>query len=120
MPNRFKDRLAKGDAQLGSFASLCAPATCEAMACHGFDFVMIDLEHTPNDISNMVAQLTAIEAGGAEPIVRAPGNDAVWLKRVLDAGGRTIMVPFIQTGEEAAQAVSAVRYPPQGIRGAAA
>jgi 4-hydroxy-2-oxoheptanedioate aldolase len=120
MPNTFKNRLFAGPAQLGSFASLSAPATAEAMACHGFDFVMIDLEHAPNDISNMVALLTATEAGGAEPIVRAPWNDHVWLKRILDAGGRTIMVPFIETAEEAAAAVRAVRYPPVGMRGAAA
>ncbi|WP_084674935.1 HpcH/HpaI aldolase/citrate lyase family protein [Bradyrhizobium sp. WSM2793] len=120
MPNHFKERLTSGPPQIGSFASVCAPATAEAMACHGLDFVMVDLEHAPNDISTLVMLLAATEAGGAEPIVRAPWNDAVWLKRILDAGGRSIMVPFIQTAEEAARAVAAVRYPPQGVRGVAA
>jgi 2-keto-3-deoxy-L-rhamnonate aldolase RhmA len=119
MPNRFKDRLGSGPPQIGVFASLAAPAAAEALACHGFDFVMIDLEHAPNDVAGLPALLAAVEAGGADAVVRAPWNDAVWLKRILDAGAKTVMVPFIESAAEAASANRAVRYPPHGIRGVA-
>lgn len=119
MPNRFKDRLTSGSAQFGSFASLCSPLAAEALACHGFDFVLADLEHAQNDISTLVGLLQGIEAGGSEPVVRVPWNDLVWIKRVMDAGGRSIMVPFVQSPDEALRAARAMRYPPDGDRGVA-
>lgn len=119
MPNRFKDRLATGPAQMGSFAMLASAAAAEALACHGLDFVLADLEHSPNDVSTLIALLQGIEAGGSEPVVRVPWNDLVWIKRVLDAGARSIMVPFVQTAEEAVAAARAMRYPPVGDRGVA-
>lgn len=119
MSNRFKNRLATGPAQFGSFASLASPLAAEALACNGFDFVLADLEHAQNDISTLVGLLQAIEAGGSEPVVRSPWNDLVWIKRIMDAGGRTIMVPFVQTAEEALRAARAMRYPPAGDRGVA-
>lgn len=119
MPNPFKSRLAHGPAQFGSFASLASTLAAEALACHGFDFVLADLEHAPNDISTLLPLLQAIEAGGAQAIVRAPWNDTVWIKRIMDIGGRTIMVPFIESAQEAQMAASAMRYPPSGHRGVA-
>jgi 2-keto-3-deoxy-L-rhamnonate aldolase RhmA len=119
MPNPFKDRLARGPAQFGSFASLASTQAAEALACHGFDFVLADLEHAQNDVSTLVGLLQAIGAGGAEAVVRAPWNDLVWIKRIMDAGGQSIMVPFVQTAEEARRAARAMRYPPAGDRGVA-
>jgi len=117
--NRFKSRLATGPAQIGVFASLSSPAAAEALACHGFDFVLVDLEHAPNDVSTLVSLLTAVEAGGGEAVVRVPWNDAVWVKRAMDAGARSLMIPFVQTAQEARAAARAMRYPPQGERGVA-
>lgn len=119
MPNAFKARLATGPVQYGSFASLISPLAAEALACNGYDFVLADLEHAPNDISTLLPLVAAIEAGGAEAIVRSPWNDLVWIKRIMDIGGRTIMVPFIQNGAQALQAARAMRYPPAGNRGVA-
>ena len=119
MPNPFKARLITGSAQFGSFAAMGSMLAAEALACHGFDFVLADLEHAPNDISTLLPILQAIDAGGAAPIVRAPWNDLVWIKRIMDAGGRTIMVPFVQNAEEARRAARAMRYPPEGDRGVA-
>lgn len=119
MPNVFKSRLAHGPAQFGSFASLGSTLAAEALACHGYDFVLADLEHAPNDISTLLPLLQAIEAGGSQPVVRAPWNDLVWIKRILDIGGHTIMVPYVQNAEEARRAARAMRYPPEGERGVA-
>lgn len=118
--NRFKSRLSTGPAQMGSFASLGSTATAEALACHGFDFVLVDLEHAPNDISNTVGLLQAVQAGDADGVLRVPWNDAVWIKRALDIGAKTLMIPMVQSAEEARAAVRAMRYPPAGIRGVAA
>lgn len=119
MPNPFKTRLANGPAQFGSFASLASLLAAEALACNGYDFVLADLEHAPNDISTLMPLLAAIDAGGSEPIVRSPWNDQVWIKRIMDIGARTIMVPFVQSAEEATRAARAMRYPPAGDRGVA-
>ena len=118
--NAFKQALARGERQIGFWSSLCSPIAAEILAGAGFDWILIDGEHAPNDIPLLLAQLHAMRGGTAEPIFRAPWNDMVILKRALDVGARSFLVPFVQNAEEARKAVAATRYPPLGIRGVAA
>jgi len=115
--NRFKEALLAGRRQVGLWSALCSPIAAEIIAGAGFDWIVIDGEHAPNDISSLLAQLQAMRGGSAEPVFRIPWNDAVVIKRVLDVGARSLLIPFIQNAEEARQAVSATRYPPRGVRG---
>jgi 4-hydroxy-2-oxoheptanedioate aldolase len=119
--NRFKRRLAAGpSAPLGSWLMAAAPATAEAMGHVGFDFLVVDMEHVPIDLGDLAHILRAIGCTGAAPVVRLPWNDQVTIKRVLDLGAETLMVPFVETAEEARAAVSFAQYPPHGVRGVAA
>jgi 2-keto-3-deoxy-L-rhamnonate aldolase RhmA len=103
----------------GTFLNLGSSLTAEIAGRAGFDWVLIDLEHGAGDYQNLVVQLQAIEGTPAAPIVRIAWNDPVLFKRVLDLGPSGIMVPYVQTQEEAKRAVAAMRYPPAGIRGVA-
>ena len=120
-PNRFKSWLlaAPEHSPLGTWLMTGAPSTAEAMGFCGFDFLVLDMEHVPIDMAETIAILRAIAGTPAEPLVRLSWNDQVLVKRVLDAGARSLMFPFIQTVEEARLAVSYTRYPPQGVRGMA-
>lgn len=91
----------------------------ELLAGAGYDWVLIDTEHAPNEVPNVIDQLRALEGGTASPVVRPAWNDPVLIKRLLDAGAQTLLVPFVRNAEEAAKAAAAMRYPPQGIRGVA-
>lgn len=115
----FKSRLLQGRPALGALANLGSPVAAEILGAAGYDFVMVDMEHGPGDVLNAVQQFQAIEATPAVPLVRVPENAAMQLKRALDAGPNGVMVPAVQTAEEAAYAVAACRYPPRGIRGVA-
>ncbi|MDB6043488.1 MAG: 2-dehydro-3-deoxyglucarate aldolase [Gammaproteobacteria bacterium] len=119
--NRFKACLAQPPAQplLGSWVMSAAPAVAEAMGVCGFDFLVVDMEHSPIDIAEAVSMLRAIAGTPAEPVVRLAWNDQVMVKRVLDGGARNLMFPFIQSAAEAREAVSYTRYPPHGVRGVA-
>jgi 2-dehydro-3-deoxyglucarate aldolase/4-hydroxy-2-oxoheptanedioate aldolase len=121
-PNRFKAWLSERPEQrpLGTWLMSGAPATAEAMGFCGFDFLVLDMEHVPIDLGETIGLLRAIAGTPAEALVRLPWNDQVLVKRVLDAGARSVMFPFIQTAEEARRAVSYTRYPPDGVRGVAA
>jgi 2-keto-3-deoxy-L-rhamnonate aldolase RhmA len=90
------------------------------MGCAGFDWAVVDMEHTPLDMMEVIHLLQAIAGTPMLPITRVPWNDTVMVKRVLDAGAQTIMFPFVQTVEEAKKAVAAAKYPPHGVRGMAA
>ena len=90
------------------------------MSDAGFDWVLFDTEHSPNEIPGLLGQLQAAARGTATGIVRPAWNDAVLIKRVLDIGAQSLLVPYVQDAEEARRAVAAVRYPPAGIRGVAA
>ena len=83
----------------------------------GFDWLLLDTEHSPNEIPDLLSQLQAVQRGTATPIVRPAWNDAVMVKRILDIGAQALLFPYVQTPEEAKRAVAATRYPPQGIRG---
>lgn len=119
--NPFKSWLQQPPKQppLGSWLMSGSPTAAEAMAQCGFDFLVVDMEHSPIDVADAVALLRAIGSTAVQPMVRLAWNDQVLVKRMLDAGARTLMFPFIQTPDEARAAVSFTRYPPEGVRGVA-
>ncbi|MBV9202347.1 MAG: 4-hydroxy-2-oxovalerate aldolase [Alphaproteobacteria bacterium] len=119
-PNVLKARLAAGESVYGAWVGSGSPTNAEILAHAGFDFLVIDQEHGLASIGDAAAALRATESSRVPCIVRAPWNDPVWLKRILDAGAEAVMIPSVETGAEAAAAVRACRYPPQGSRGYAA
>ena len=120
--NRFKASLIQPPAipLLGSWFMSAAPAVAEALGYCGFDFLVIDMEHSPIDIAQAIALMRSVAGTPAESVVRVAWNDQVRVKHVLDAGARSVMFPFVQTPEEARAAVKYTRYPPEGTRGVAA
>lgn len=117
--NSFKHAIAAGTRQIGLWSSLCSNIGAEIISEAGFDWILLDTEHSPNELPGLVTQLQAAQAGTATPIVRPAWNDAVLIKRILDIGAQSILVPFVESAEEAHRAVAATRYPPAGIRGTA-
>ncbi|HEY5210123.1 MAG TPA: HpcH/HpaI aldolase/citrate lyase family protein [Stellaceae bacterium] len=117
--NPFKAALAAGQTQIGIWSSLASNIGAEILSDSGFDWILLDTEHSPNEIPDLVAQLQAVQAGTAAPIVRPAWNDMVLIKRVLDIGAQTILVPYVQNADEARRAVTAIHYPPKGLRGVA-
>jgi len=115
--NRFKHAILSGQKQIGLWSHLCSPISIEILAHCGYDWLLLDMEHSPNEVPDVLAQLQAMQSGTATPIVRPPWNDMVTFKRLLDIGVQTLLVPYIQTAEEARAAVSYTRYPPEGVRG---
>ena len=113
--NVFKDRLRSQ--QIGLFATLNSPALAELLAGTGFDWILIDTEHSPGEMGDVVAQLHALQGHTVSVIVRPAWSDMVLIKRLLDAGAQTLLIPNVQTAQEAAAAVSYARYPPAGVRG---
>jgi 4-hydroxy-2-oxoheptanedioate aldolase len=118
--NAFKHAIAAGQLQIGLWCSLCSNIAADIVSDSGFDWLLLDTEHSPNEIPDVLAQLQAVRGGTATPIVRPAWNDAVLIKRVLDIGAQSVLIPYVQDVEEAKRAVAAVRYPPAGIRGVAA
>jgi 2-keto-3-deoxy-L-rhamnonate aldolase RhmA len=104
---------------VGTWVMSASPLVAEAMGHAGFDWCVIDMEHTPLDMMEVVHLLQAVAGTRMAPAVRVPWNDTVTIKRVMDAGATSLLVPFVQTAEQARQAVAATRYPPEGIRGMA-
>jgi 4-hydroxy-2-oxoheptanedioate aldolase len=117
--NQLKRALAEGRPQIGLWSSLASHVSAEVIAHSGFDWVLIDMEHSPNELPLVLSQLQAMSDGTASLVVRPPWNDPVLFKRLLDIGVQTFVVPFVQTAEEAERAVAATRYPPAGVRGIA-
>ncbi len=115
--NAFKAALRGGRPQIGIWCSLCSHVAIEAIADTGFHWALIDTEHSPNELPMVHGQLQALSASPTHPIVRPPWNDNVALKRLLDIGVQTVLVPFVQNADEARRAVAGVRYPPAGSRG---
>ncbi len=118
--NAFRHAIAEGRMQYGAWLMSAAPSTAEALGSTGFDFLVVDMEHVPIDTPQLVEILRTIAGTPASPVTRLPWNDTVMVKRALDAGAQTLMFPFVQDAAEAARAVAATRYPPAGVRGAAA
>jgi 4-hydroxy-2-oxoheptanedioate aldolase len=115
--NAFKHAIAAGKLQIGLWCSLCSNITAEIVAHSGFDWLLLDTEHSPNELPDVLTQLQAVQTGTASAIVRPAWNDMVLIKRYLDIGAQSLLIPFVQTPEEARAAVAATRYPPEGIRG---
>jgi 4-hydroxy-2-oxoheptanedioate aldolase len=118
--NPFTHALATGDKQIGLWISLCSNFSAEVIASAGYDWVLIDMEHSPNDYFSVLSQMQAFAASDTTGIVRVEWNDAVAVKRILDLGAPGLLFPMIQSVAEAGQAVAATRYPPRGVRGVAA
>ena len=117
--NDFKRRLAAGEVLNGFWLSLASPVASEALSLAGFDWLLFDGEHSPVDVAGVQPLLQAAATGTASAVVRPAWNDKVLIKRLLDIGAQTLLVPFVQSAEEAAAAVLASRYPPHGVRGGA-
>ncbi|WP_156677697.1 4-hydroxy-2-oxoheptanedioate aldolase [Sphingomonas profundi] len=115
--NPFKQALREGRAQIGLWQALANAYTAEICAGAGFDWLLFDGEHAPNDLPLLLAQLQAVAAYPVEPVVRLPVGDSVLIKQALDIGARTLLIPMVETGEQAAELVRATRYPPHGVRG---
>ncbi|SOE99238.1 2,4-dihydroxyhept-2-enedioate aldolase [Burkholderia sp. OK233] len=115
--NPFKAALANGQRQIGFWLSMADAYLAEVSATAGFEWLLIDAEHAPNDVRSILAQLQAVAPYSAEAVVRPVNGDPALLKRLLDIGARNLLVPMIDTADEARACVAAVRYPPHGIRG---
>jgi len=118
--NAFKRAIAAGRQQVGLWVSLSSAYAAEVVAGAGFDWLLLDTEHSPGDVPTVLAQLQAV-AGypSVSPVVRPAWNDKVLIKRHLDVGAQSLLVPYVSTAEEAAAAVAAIRYPTRGVRGVA-
>jgi 2-dehydro-3-deoxyglucarate aldolase len=116
-PNAFKRDLRAGKRLIGCWVSLTSPVTAEIVGLAGFDWLLIDGEHAPNDMQTFVLQLMALKDSASAPFVRPQSNDVVVIKRLLDAGFYNFIVPMVDTADEARRAVAATRYPPAGVRG---
>src|SRR5688572_1423897 len=117
--NHFKQAIAAGRPQIGLWCSFPTPYTVEVLSRCGFAWLLLDMEHSPNDMGTLHGQLMATVGGMATPVVRPPWNDMVQVKRCLDVGAQTLLLPYVQTEDEARQAVAYTRFPPDGVRGVA-
>lgn len=117
--NRFKKALREGRQQIGLWNSLPGPLASELLATCGFDWVVIDTEHAVTDIPDTLAMMQAMAPYRTHAVVRPAANDPVLIKRLLDLGAQTLIIPYVQNAEEARAAVAAIRYAPRGIRGVA-
>lgn len=115
--NLFKQRLLAGELQYGLWLGLSETFSAEICAGAGFDWLLIDAEHGPNDLRTIFAQLQAIAPYPSQPVVRPPQGDHVLIKQLLETGVQTLLIPMVESAEQAAHLVQAMRYPPQGIRG---
>lgn len=115
--NAFKAGLGKGEPQYGIWAGLATGYGSEITASFGYDWMLIDGEHAPNTVPSILSQLQAVAPYSTAPIVRAVGHDPVLIKQLLDIGTQTLMIPMVETAEQARALVQAMRYPPHGIRG---
>lgn len=115
--NAFRQALMDGQTQLGMWVGFADPYVAEALAVTGYDWLLIDGEHAPNDLRSILAQLQAVAPYQSHPVVRPPEGTTAGIKQLLDLGVQTLLVPMVETAEQAAKLVEATRYPPYGIRG---
>ena len=115
--NRFKHAIQSGQKQIGLWSHLCSNISTEILAHCGYDWLLLDMEHSPNEVGTILSQLQAMNGGSATAIIRPYWNDMVLFKRLLDIGVQTLLVPYVQTEEEARNAVAYTRYPNRGVRG---
>lgn len=119
-PNPFKQALKEGTLQVGCWLGLADAYVAEISAGAGFDWVVIDNEHAPNDLRSTVAQLQVVAARGSHAVVRPPVGEAWIIKQMLDIGAQTLLIPMVETATQARALVDAVTYPPRGVRGVGA
>ncbi len=117
--NEFKRRLLAGDLQIGLWSMTASPMLAEAASLMGWDWLLFDTEHSAVDVVGIQSMLQAAQGGTTPCLARPAWNDLVLIKKLLDIGVQTLVIPFVQTADEARAAVAATRYPPQGIRGVA-
>lgn len=115
--NRFLKAIEQGQKQIGLWSSLSSGFAADIIAPSGYDWVCIDMEHSPNTLQTVMAQLRAYEGSDTTPLVRVAWNDPVLVKSLLDSGAPGLIFPMIQNAEEARKAVASTLYPPRGIRG---
>lgn len=118
--NIFKQKISKGDLQIGLWLSSATSYMAEIAATSGYDWLLIDGEHAPNTVQNLVTQLQAIAPYQSHPIIRPLEGTQANIKQVLDIGAQTLLIPMVETAEQAKEVVSATRYPPEGLRGVGA
>jgi 4-hydroxy-2-oxoheptanedioate aldolase len=117
--NNFKHAIRAGRPQIGLWVSLANAYSAELVAGSGFDWLVLDGEHSPNSPTTVISQLQAVAAYPVCAIVRPAWNDKVLIKRYLDIGAQSLLIPYVQNANEAAEAVAAIRYPTRGVRGVA-
>ncbi|HEX3775445.1 MAG TPA: 2-dehydro-3-deoxyglucarate aldolase [Polyangiaceae bacterium] len=117
MPNAFRRDLRANRPLFGCWCSLASNITTEILGYAGFDWLLIDGEHAPNDLSSFITQLQALKDSPSAPVVRPPWAEPVIIKRLLDIGFYNFLMPWIENAEQARAAVAATRYPPAGVRG---
>ncbi len=116
-PNHFKSAIQQGKPQIGLWLDMGEAITAEIAGTAGFDWLVIDGEHGPNDLRSIIDQLRALATSAAEPVVRVPTGESWIIKQLLDAGARTLLIPMVDTVAQAEALVAAMHYPPRGIRG---
>ncbi len=117
LTDRFKAALEAGRQQIGLWCSLASPISTEIVAGSGFDWLLLDMEHSANDLRDIYGQLQAIMEGEAHAMIRVPSDEPITIKRILDTGAQSLMIPNIDDAGQARRAVAATRYAPRGVRG---
>lgn len=120
MHDSFKQALDKNDPVIGLWLGLANAYTAELLAGSGYDWLVIDNEHAPNTVPSTLAQLQALAGTPAHAVVRAASDDTVEIKRLLDVGAQTLLIPMVESAEQATRIIAATRYPPVGVRGVGA
>lgn len=115
--NGFKRALREGRQQIGIWNTVGGQVVAEALATVGYDWILLDTEHSQTDVPDLLGMLQAVASWPVSAVVRPAANDPVLIKRILDFGAQTLLVPYVQTADEARAAVAAMRYPPRGMRG---
>ncbi len=115
--NQFKKNLLAGKVQIGLWSALVDPYVTELLASVGFDWLLLEAEHAPSDVRSVLAQLQAVAPYPVHPIVRPVQGSVALIKQYLDIGAQTLLVPMVESVEQAQRMVAAVHYPPRGIRG---
>jgi 4-hydroxy-2-oxoheptanedioate aldolase len=116
--NTLKAALKAGRQQIGIWNTIGGPTVIEQLACSGFDWILVDCEHSPIGVNDVLPALQAVAAyPGTSAVVRPASNDATTIKRLLDIGAQSLLIPYVESADEARAAVAAMRYGPRGIRG---
>lgn len=116
-PNVLKERITAGDKLIGLWCSLTSATAVEVLSTLEYDWLLLDMEHAPNDLAEIVAQLRVLDSSNISAVVRPPSSDRVMIKRLLDLGAKNLLFPNVQSADEAREIVRSTRYAPEGVRG---